>query len=147
MAAAGFPDPPGHAQPERGQFVRIIRQGFLALAVLLGVGIFVAGSAEARGPGNYAVQGKEGTSGGGYTGSASLTQTGAETWRIVWRIGSQTWTGFGIGNGQVVALNFTGNGNSGVMLLVAKDDGSGYNAAWAYTGEKQVGYEDWTKRP
>lgn len=102
--------------------------------------------AEARGPGAYSVRGKEGTSGGGYTGSATLTQTGSETWRIEWKIGSQVWTGFGIGDGKVVALNFTGGGRTGVMLLIAKDDGTGYEAAWAYTGERQVGYEEWRRR-
>ncbi|MCZ8260520.1 MAG: hypothetical protein O9333_10360 [Beijerinckiaceae bacterium] len=123
----------------------MMKQVVKALAVL-GLLVMAAMPAFAKGPGDYRVQGKEGTSGGGYTGSASLTQTGAETWRIVWKIGSQTWTGFGIGNGEVVALNFTGNGRTGVMLLIAKEDGSGYAAAWAYTGEKEVGYEEWTKR-
>ena len=116
----------------------------LFVATVCALGLVVVAPAQARGPGNYVVKGKEGA-GGGYTGSSSLTQTGGETWRIVWKIGSQTWTGFGIGNGQVIALNFSGNGQSGVMLLVAKDDNSGYNAAWAYTGAKTVGYEEWTK--
>ena len=100
----------------------------------------------AQGPGMYAVRGKSGSSGGpGYTGASNLTQTGPETWSIVWKIGSQTWTGYGIGNGKVIALNFTGHGQTGVMLLVAKDDGTGYDAAWSYTGEKKVGYEEWRK--
>ncbi len=116
---------------------------FLALG-LMALAFAAVEPAQARGPGNYTVKGKE-AAGGGYTGAASLTQTGDNTWRIVWKIGSQTWTGFGIGDGKIVALNFTGNGQSGVMLLVAKDDNSGYEAAWAYTGAKTVGYEEWRK--
>ncbi|MCA0450859.1 MAG: hypothetical protein LCH62_13985, partial [Proteobacteria bacterium] len=98
------------------------------------------------GPGNYVVAGKDGTSGGGYTGTATLTQTSDSTWRIVWRIGGQVWNGFGIGDGKIVALNFSGHGRTGVMLLVAKDDDSGYQAAWAYTGDRTVGLEDWSRQ-
>jgi hypothetical protein len=131
-------------------FKQACLQAFLALGiasaglVLAPIALAPLHEATARGPGNYAVSGKEG-SGGSYTGSAELTQTGESTWRIVWRIGKQVWTGFGIGDGKIIALNFTGNGQSGVMLLVAKDDNSGYDAAWAYTGAKTVGYEEWTK--
>lgn len=117
----------------------------LGACALLAASLVVIAPALARGPGNYAVKGKEGASGGGYTGASSLTQTGENTWRIVWKIGSQTWNGYGIGDGKIIALNFSGNGQSGVMLLVAKDDNSGYDAAWAYTGDKTVGYEEWRK--
>jgi hypothetical protein len=113
--------------------------------LVLAIGVMALAPAFARGPGTYAVTGKAGSAGGGYTGTSSLTQTSKETWSIVWKIGGQTWTGYGIGDGKVIALNFTGNGQSGVMLLVAKDDGSGYEAAWSFTGEKKVGYEDWRK--
>lgn len=104
-------------------------------------------SAEARGPGSYGVAGKEGGSNASYTGSATLTQLGEDTWRIVWRIGGTTWNGYGIGDGKVISANFSGNGQQGVMLLISKDDGSGYQAVWAYNGERKVGgYEDWVKR-
>ena len=114
--------------------------------LVLAIGLLALAPALARGPGTYAVKGKAGSSGGGgYSGTSSLTQTSSETWSIVWKIGSQTWTGYGIGDGKVIALNFTGNGQTGVMLLVAKDDGTGYNAAWSFTGERKVGYEDWSR--
>lgn len=111
--------------------------GFLAIAVL---------PADARGPGQYAVQGKATASSAAYSGTASLTQTGAETWRVVWKIGNETWNGFGIGNGQIIAMNFSGQGRTGVILLVAKENGSGYDAAWAFTGTQEVGYEEWRRR-
>lgn len=122
----------------------------LSLARLAVGGAFVAASlafslpAAAQGAGDYRVKGQEGT-GGSYTGSSSLTQTGENTWRIVWRIGSQTWTGFGIGDGKIIAANFSGNGQSGVMLLVTEDGTPGYKAFWAYTGAKVVGIEEWRK--
>lgn len=102
------------------------------------------GPAFARGPGTYAVAGKE-SSGARYSGSATLTNSGNDTWRISWKIGGQVWTGYGIGDGKILSMNFSGNGQTGVMLLVAKDDGSGYQAAWAYTGDKRVSYEDWSR--
>lgn len=121
-----------------------------AAARLVAAGAFLAASiafalpAAAQGAGDYRVKGQEGT-GGSYTGSSSLTQTGENTWRIVWRIGSQTWTGFGIGDGKIIAANFSGNGQSGVMLLVTEDGTPGYKAFWAYTGAKIVGIEEWRK--
>ena len=125
--------------------VSYFRRAMLAAAgLVLAFGLLAIEPAQARGPGNYAVKGKE-AAGGGYSGSASLTQTGQNTWSIVWRIGAQTWRGYGIGDGKIVALNFSGNGQTGVMLIVAKEDGSGYDAAWAYTGAKEVGYEEWTR--
>jgi hypothetical protein len=126
----------------------IIRRAMLAvpfaLAAVSLAGITVA---SARGPGNYGVSGKEGGSNATYSGSAQLTKHGNDTWRLTWRIGNAVWTGFGIGDGKVISANFSGNGQSGVMLLIAKDDGSGYEAVWAYNGEKSVGgYENWSKR-
>jgi hypothetical protein len=118
-------------------------------SMLLAACLFVLAAAvpaAARGPGEYAVQGKASASSGAYTGTASLTQTGKETWRVVWKIGNETWTGFGIGNGQIIAMNFAGQGRTGVILLVSKEDGSGYDAAWAFTGTQEVGYEEWRRR-
>ena len=119
----------------------LLAAGSLGLALVLG-----ALPALARGPGNYAVAGKEGGSKATYDGSATLTQIGEDTWRIVWKIGGATWNGFGIGDGKVIAANFSGGGQQGVMLLIAKE-GGGYEAVWAYNGEtKAGGFEDWTKR-
>lgn len=105
----------------------------------------LASSAFARGPGNYTVKGINGPSGSGYTGSASLSQTGKDTWRITWRIGSQSWNGFGIGDGKIIAVNYSGQGTTGVILLIEKEDGSGYEAAWANSGDREVGIEEWRK--
>ncbi|CAN1561920.1 hypothetical protein MCEMSEM23_02710 [Rhabdaerophilaceae bacterium] len=126
---------------------RITRMvSMLITALALSLALVFTSPALARGPGSYAVKGKEGGSSSTYSGSATLTKIGTDTWRIAWRIGGQTWNGFGIGDGKFIALNFSGNGQSGVMLLVAKDGGSGYEAVWAYNGEREAGgYEDWSK--
>jgi hypothetical protein len=116
-----------------------------AIVGCLALLIAFAGPASAQGPGDYVVKGKE-ASGNSYSGSASLTQTGENTWRIVWRIGSQTWNGFGIGDGKVIAANFSGHGRTGVMLLVTEEGKPGYKSFWAYTGAKEVGSEDWNRR-
>jgi hypothetical protein len=126
----------------------IIRRAVFAVPFAL-VAASLAGvvPAAARGPGSYALTGKEGGSNATYSGTAQLTKHGDDTWRLTWRIGGATWTGFGIGDGKVISANFSGNGQAGVMLLIAKDDGSGYQAVWAYNGERSVGgYEDWVKR-
>lgn len=118
----------------------------LALAAIA-LPCFTATLVEARGPGSYQISGKEGGSKAAYSGSSTLSQLGEDTWRISWRIGGTTWTGYGIGDGKVISANFSGNGQQGVMLLIAKEDGSGYEAVWAYNGERSVGgYENWVKR-
>lgn len=117
----------------------------LAIAV---AGFFLAASAlpgQARGAGNYSLKGSE-SNGGAYAGTSTLSQLGEDTWRVVWRIGGQTWTGYGIGDGKFIAMNFSGNGQSGVMLLIASDDDEGYKAVWAYNGERIAGgRETWRK--
>ncbi|MGL5447792.1 MAG: hypothetical protein ACRDBL_10820 [Rhabdaerophilum sp.] len=100
--------------------------------------------ASAQGPGQYRIKGVDARSKAAYSGTAQLTQTGESTWRIVWRIGGQTWNASGIGDAKVIAANFSAQGSSGVFLLVAKD-GGGYEAVWNYTNETTVGTEEWAK--
>jgi hypothetical protein len=101
--------------------------------------------ANARGPGNYAVQGTNPGGKGGYSGTATLVQTGENTWRLSWRIGNQSWDGWGIGDGQVIAVNYRYGSTTGVILMIAKEDG-GYRSVWANSGSTDVGTEEWSKR-
>ena len=101
--------------------------------------------AQARGPGSYAVSGKDAVNNGAYSGTSTLTQTGESTWRVTWRVGGTSFTGSGLGDGDVIALNFSGAGRTGVALLRAKTDGSGYAVSWTYSGDRTVSYEDWRK--
>lgn len=115
-------------------------------AITLAAGLVLATlPAQARGPGSYTVSGKDAVNNGAYTGTSTLTQTGESTWRVTWRVGGTNFTGSGLGDGDVIALNFSGAGRTGVALLRAKTDGSGYAVSWTYSGDRTVSYEDWRK--
>jgi hypothetical protein len=98
----------------------------------------------AEGPGQYRIKGTDARSKAAYSGTAQLTKTGEDTWRIVWRIGGQSWNASGIGDGKVIAANFSAQGSSGVFLMIARQ-GGGYEAVWNYTNETTIGTEEWTK--
>lgn len=124
-----------------------MRSSLLPLIVAFLFAIALGPPAEARGPGSFSVTGIEGSNSARYSGSASLIQLGPDTWRINWRIGRTSWNGYSIGDGKFIAMNFSGNGQAGVMLLIAREDGSGYDAVWAYNGERNVGgRESWTRQ-
>lgn len=116
-------------------------------AALLGAALLapLASEAFARGPGTYTVKGTNPGGRGGYAGTASLVQTGENTWRLTWRIGNQSWTGWGIGDGQVIAVNYVSGGTSGVILMIGTETG-GYKAIWANSGSTDVGAEEWEQR-
>lgn len=116
---------------------RLVLAGAFASTLLPGL-------AMAEGPGRYTISGIDPRTRESYSGTAQLTKTGDDTWRIVWRIGGQTWNGHGIGDGKVMAVNYSGQGASGVFLMIAKS-GGGYEAVWSYTGDTKLGSEDWKK--
>jgi hypothetical protein len=113
----------------------------LALAFLAAV---LPGLAWASGPGTYRIKGFDPRNRSEYSGTAQLTRTSDNTWRIVWRIGGQAWNGHGIGDGKVIAVNYSGQGVTGVFLMIARE-GGGYEAIWGYTGERTVGTEEWSR--
>ena len=119
----------------------MLRRSLLAAGLLTLLG---SSFALAQGPGQYRISGIDARSKEKYSGTAQLTQTGSETWKIVWRIGGQTWNGHGIGDGKVLAVNYSGQGATGIFLMIAKD-GGGYEAVWSYTGDTTIGTEDWRK--
>lgn len=99
----------------------------------------------ARGPDAYIVEGRNPGGNGGYSGSATLTQTGEHTWRLVWRIGGQSWEGWGIGDGKVIAVNYRSGGTTGVILMIERE-GGGYESIWANSGSSDIGTETWIRR-
>ena len=117
----------------------------LALPVLLAPVLLFSSPAAAEGPGRYRLNGVDPKSRAEYKGTVTLSQTGESTWRIVWRIGNQTWNGSGIGDGKVIAANYSGGGTTGVFLMTLKDDKKGYEAVWSYTNDTKVGTEEWRK--
>jgi hypothetical protein len=118
----------------------MLRRSLLAIAATA----LLVPAALAQGPGQYRIKGIDARSKAAYSGTAQLTQTGTDTWRIVWRIGGQTWNGHGIGDGKVLAVNYSGQGATGIFLMIARD-GGGYEAVWSYTGDTTVGSEEWAK--
>lgn len=101
-------------------------------------------SAAAEGPGQYAVSGQD-PDGSSYQGSATITQTAKDIWRIAWVIGDERYEGFAIGDGKVLSVMFTSKEGSGVALYVSDDKGD-YNGRWAFRGASAVGSEKLSTR-
>lgn len=109
----------------------------------LGLSCFFSLPALAGGPGDYKIKGFE-PSGAQYSGTATLTQTGKDTWKIVWKIGRETWIGHAVGDVRVMAISYKGEGKTGAMLLAESDKNGGYNGIWAMSGDKTASAEEWT---
>ena len=91
--------------------------------------LMAATPALAEGPGPYAVDGVS-PDGEHYTGTATLSQTGKGMWSISWIVGKNRYVGYGVGDGHVLAISYSGGGQSGVASYVATPDGS-YSGVWA----------------
>ena len=102
--------------------------------------VLVAGPALAEGPGRYAVEGTNPGGQGRYTGSATLLQTGTGTWSMTWRVGGEGYRGYGVGNGQVIAIAYSGSGGTGVVSYTANADGS-YSGLWTTANGRSAGTE------
>jgi hypothetical protein len=58
---------------------------------------------------------------------------------IVWKIGDETYKGFGMRLNDSLAATYTIDGEPG--LIIYKVDGNGLNGAWAIRGHDGVGTE------
>ena len=105
--------------------------------------LLLATPALAEGPGRYAVQGTNPGGNGSYTGTATLSQTGKNTWAMTWRVGRDSYTGYGVGDGRVIAIAYAGGGMTGVVSYVAAADGS-YSGLWATAKNRAAGTETLT---
>lgn len=97
----------------------------------------------AKGPGKYAVQGNNSEDKSSYKGTATITKTGKDSFRVVSVIDGDKFDGYGIGDDDLIAVTFTGNGSTGVALYVAQDDGS-YKGIWAFKGDSKISTEQLT---
>ena len=93
--------------------------------------------------GRYSVVGSNPGGGGQYRGSVTVEQTG-DTYRVVWDIGSQTFTGTGIGGEDGLAVAYRSGNQTGIAFYDAK--GANWEGVWTYTGGRQIGKETWTRR-
>lgn len=115
-----------------------MKTGFFGAAVLALA--LAATPALAKGPGKYAVKGTNAGDKSDYSGTATLTKTGENTWRLVSVIGSDKFEGYGIGDDDIIAVTYSGGGNTAVALYVAQADGS-YSGVWAFKGDTKVSIE------
>ncbi len=107
-------------------------------ALLLGL-ISIPSIVQAEGPGSYTARGSN------YSGSVVLTQTGTGTWHASWNIEGDRYEGTGVGDGQTLALSFSGKSGSGTALYRANGSG-GYSGIWAYRNDRKIGNETWIPR-
>jgi hypothetical protein len=115
-----------------------MRSLFVAAALLWSV---VAAFA-ADPTGSYEVQGTN-PDGSTYSGTVTVTQTG-QTYKVVWQVGGDTFTGTGIGNKDFLAISYVYDKDTGLVLLGA--DGGNWNGVWAYADGTKMAKETWKRQ-
>jgi hypothetical protein len=107
---------------------------FIAAAML----VWSVATAVAADPsGTYDVQGTS-PDGSKYSGTATITQTG-QTFKMIWMIGSDKYTGTAIGDKDFLAVSYTSGNESGLVLYGA--DGGNWKGIWTYAGGTKIGSE------
>lgn len=89
--------------------------------------------------GTYAVQGRA-PDGQTYEGSAQLQATGPNTWRVTWRVGSDTAQGVGLAVGDVLVVGYTIGRDTGVIAYGMEPNGH-LTGIWTQGTEGGVGAE------
>jgi hypothetical protein len=114
-----------------------MRRLVLAAALLLSL----AAPALALRPGTYAVEG-QGGDGSRYEGTAMLAPIGADTWRVIWHVGSDTAEGVAIliPQGPMLVVGYTMAGDTGVAVYAVQPDGR-LLGTWTQGGAGWVGTE------
>jgi hypothetical protein len=87
--------------------------------------------------GTYDVQGTS-PDGSKYSGTVTITETG-QTFKMVWKIGSDTYTGTAIGNKDFLAVSYTSGSDTGLALYGA--EGGNWKGIWTYAGGTKMGSE------
>ena len=109
----------------------------VAVALLWSAVAFAADPA-----GSYDVQGTS-PDGSTYKGTATVTQTG-QTFKVIWEIGNDKYTGTGIGDKDFLAISYTSGSESGLALYGA--DGGNWKGVWTYAGGTKMGSEIWKRQ-
>jgi hypothetical protein len=86
--------------------------------------VALAAPATAQRAGQYAVEG-QGADGSRYEGAAVLAPLGQNTWRVAWRVGSDTAEGVAIliPEGPLLVVGYTMAGETGVAAYAVQADG------------------------
>jgi hypothetical protein len=109
-----------------------------AAVVMLGTSAF------ADAVGKYSIRGTNPGDGRPYSGEVTVARTG-DTFRVVWLIGSDTYTGTGIGSDDFLAVSYRSGNETGLALYGRKSDGK-WHGIWTYAGGRQIGTDVWTPR-
>lgn len=85
----------------------------------------LAGSAAAQQAGTYAVEG-QGADGQRYQGTATLQPTGGNTWRVTWRVGSDSAQGVGfvIPEGPLLVVGYVLGREIGAAAYAVQPNGT-----------------------
>lgn len=109
-----------------------------AIGLVLGVA-----AAYADPVGQYDVSGTNPGGRGEYSGTVTVEKTG-DTYRVVWVIGNQRYTGTGIGDANFIAVTYRSGDNTGLALYA--QDGDGWKGVWTYAGGRSMGTEIWERQ-
>jgi hypothetical protein len=118
-----------------------MRTLFAAVALVLTV---TAGTALASPVGRYEVSGTNPGGGEKYSGEVSVERTG-DTFRVVWVVGGQQFTGTGIGDKNFLAVSYRSGDQTGLALYAEEGDGT-WVGVWTYAGGKKIGTERWERQ-
>jgi hypothetical protein len=103
-----------------------------------------AGTAWAGDPaGTYDVKGSNPGSGTAYSGTVTVERTG-QTFRVIWKIGSETYIGTGIGDENGLSVAYRLGNQTGVAVYAAL--GANWSGVWTYAGSRTIGGEAWSRR-
>jgi hypothetical protein len=116
----------------------IAKLGAAALMLLVSIPWTCAGPPEGR----YRVTGNNPGGGSEYSGTVTVERTG-ETFRVIWQIGSQTFTGTGIGGDKGLAVAYRSNEFSGLAIYGV--DGDDWDGVWMVTDGRTLGTEKWRR--
>jgi hypothetical protein len=115
-----------------------MRRFLLAAPALLAAGLCVPPAAAQR-SGVYAVEGRA-VDGSTYQGSATLTATGPQTWRISWRVSGESANGVALTVGKLLVVGYVAGRETGVVAYEVMEDGR-LVGRWTQGREGGVGTE------
>ncbi len=113
------------------------------LAMVLAASIFASSVWAADPVGRYVVHGTNPGGGGEYSGTATVEKTG-DTYKVVWKVGGQTYIGTGVGDHGFMAISYKSGNDTGLALY--GEDGDGWKGVWTYQKGTTLGGEVWARQ-
>jgi hypothetical protein len=102
--------------------------------------MLLSGAALADPVGHYMVRGTN-PNGSTYNGEVLVTRTG-QTFRVVWRIGRQSFVGTGIASDETIAVSYQAGGRAGIALYGRKFSGR-WEGVCTVAGSRETGTDVW----